>query len=92
MATIRKPLLLSSLLLAVSLTLSVGAANAAKKPGKPISLLGSHPTKEAKTSRLAVLKTRTSSVPVGSKRSGKILNSLNSHPGKTITVRRNPPK
>jgi hypothetical protein len=63
-----------------------------KHPPKPGLLLGSHPSKQAQTARLAILKQRTSAVPFKLAHSPKIANSLNHIPGKTITVSRKAPK
>jgi hypothetical protein len=92
MAPIRRHTFSAALLLAVSMTLSVSVAQAASKPPKPGFLLGSHPSKGAKTARLALLKQRTHSIPFAAPHPGKIANSLNHRPGKIIAIRRAPPK
>jgi hypothetical protein len=92
MAPIRTHAFSVALLLAVSMTLSVSVSHAASKPPKPGFLLGSHPSKDAKTTRLAVMKQRTHTLPTVAPRPGKIANSLNHRPGKLIAIRRAKPK
>jgi hypothetical protein len=88
----RKHLLSTALLIAASAMLPAGLTLAASRPAKPALLLGSHPTKEAKAARLALLKQRTSTVPLKTLHPPRITNSLIHRPGKTITVSRKLPK
>jgi hypothetical protein len=88
MAVIAKYLQSAAVLLAVTMTLSVGVAQAASKPPKPGFLLGSHPSKGAQTARLALLKQRSHTLPLAAPHPGKIANSLNHRPGKIIATRR----
>jgi|HubBroStandDraft_1064217.scaffolds.fasta_scaffold859593_1 hypothetical protein len=81
-----------SIALAAVLIVAAGTVGAAAKPPKAIPLLGSHPTRDAQTARLSLLKQRTKSVSVKPIAPGKIANSLNRRPGKTITVARKLPK
>jgi|HubBroStandDraft_6_1064221.scaffolds.fasta_scaffold13081_4 hypothetical protein len=91
----RHPLLGIALLIGV-LTLLPGLSLGANKPPKPAPMLGSHPTREAKSARLAVLKQRTSNFPLKTVRPVKLANStansLNHRPVKTIVVPRKLPK
>jgi hypothetical protein len=91
----QKRLLSTVLLIAACTVLPVGMSLAANKPSKPAAMLGSHPTKEAKAARLALLKQRTSAVPLKSLHSlhpPRTANSLIHRPGRTITVPRKAPK
>ncbi|HWW19947.1 MAG TPA: hypothetical protein VNZ06_04005 [Steroidobacteraceae bacterium] len=82
----------TALLLTALTLLQPVAALADHKPPKPGLLLGSHPSKQAKAARLAVLKQRTSAVPLKPLHSPKVTNSLNHRAGKTMTVPQRPPK
>jgi hypothetical protein len=92
MAPIRTHAFFIALLLGLSMTLGVSVAQAASKPAKPGFLLGSHPSKDAKTARLSLLKQRTHAIPLAAPHPGKIANSLNHRPGKIIAIRRIHPK
>jgi hypothetical protein len=92
MAVIRQCFRSAALLVAATMTLSVGVAQAASKPAKPGFLLGSHPSKNAQTARLALMKQRSHTIPVAAPHPGKIANSLNHRPGKIIATRRTLPK
>jgi hypothetical protein len=92
MTVIRKSIRSAAVLIAVTMMLSVGVAQAASKPPKPGFLLGSHPSKDAQTARLALLKQRSHAIPLVAPRPGKIANSLNHRPGKIIATRRTLPK
>jgi hypothetical protein len=90
---VRRRLLSGALLLV--LALSSAQASAATKPhppSKPGLLLGSHPGAPAKNARLALMKTRSTAVPLNSPKPGKIVNSLNRRAGKTVTIHRTLPK
>jgi hypothetical protein len=88
----KHPLSVAALLTAAALLQPVTALAAKPPPPKPGFLLGSHPSKDAKTARLALLKQRTTAVPLKSVHAPKIANSLNHRPGKIITVPRRSPK
>jgi hypothetical protein len=96
MTSAPKPLLNTALLIAALVLLPGGLALGANKPPKPAPMLGSHPTREAKSARLAILKQRTTALPLKTLRPAKLANStansLNHRPGKIISVPRKLPK